>query len=91
MVNIRRPFTLKHSPCDQYEQLFFRGFAGENAYDDLVKFHAQGSGYCSQEKQEVEGSKRIFEIFWDPEKTKVATKTTRKARAVHEVPRSCWF
>jgi hypothetical protein len=74
-------FALTHHVADRAEPLFFRGFAGENAHDDLVKFHAHGSGYSSQQKREVDDSTRIFEMFWDPEKTQITSKTTRKARS----------
>jgi len=75
-------FALKHHVVDTAEPLFFRGFACENAHDDLVKFHTHGSGYSSQQKQEAEHSTRIFEMIWDPEKAKITSKTTRKARSV---------
>jgi hypothetical protein len=74
-------FAFQHSVVDQHELLFFRGFAGENAHDDLVKYITHGSGYCSQEKKEVDSSARIFEMLWDPEHTSLTSKTTRKARA----------
>ena len=74
-------FALKHEAVDQYEPLFFRGFAGENAHDDLVKYRTHGSGYCSQEKREVKPESPIFEMLWNPEQTSITSKTTRKARA----------
>ncbi|MDF2434535.1 MAG: hypothetical protein JWP44_4166 [Mucilaginibacter sp.] len=73
-------FALKHSISDPEEVLFFRGFAGENAYYDWVDYHTPGSGYCSQEKREVQHDPRILEMLWEPEKATITSQTTQESR-----------
>jgi hypothetical protein len=75
-------FAVKHALFDKYEPLFFRGYAGENAYDDLVDFKAYASGYCSQEKDGAAASTQIFEMLWDPEKTSITSETSEEMREV---------
>lgn len=74
-------FDVKHSPVSSLELLFFRGFAGENAHDDLIDFRTNGSGYCSQQIRDAKPSEQFFEIFWEPENTSTTTGTTEEARA----------
>ena len=73
-------FAPWHSLADPAEVLFFRGFAGENAYYDWVDYHTPGSGYCSQEKRDVKHDPRIVEILWEPEKTTITSTTTEESR-----------
>jgi hypothetical protein len=74
-------FDVEHSIADHHELLFFRGFAGENAPYDGVELKTHGSGYCSQEKREVDFDSRIFEVFWEPDNTMISSETTPEARA----------
>ncbi|MBB4571544.1 hypothetical protein [Rhizobium leucaenae] len=62
-----------HKPARD-ELLFFRGVAGENVYIGFGGFDGILTGYCSQEKRDT-GDDRIFEVFWEPDKTKIASGT----------------
>jgi hypothetical protein len=84
-------FAPRHHVTHESEVLFFRGFAGENAHDDLVEFKTHGSGYCSQEKREVDKSDRIFEMFWEPSKTNISSGTSDEARETMKFERPGGF
>tara|TARA_R100000365_G_C2747838_1_gene78197 strand:- start:834 stop:1640 length:807 start_codon:yes stop_codon:yes gene_type:complete len=79
-------FAPKHQPVQKEELMFFRGFAGENARYAFGVHEANGTGYCSQEKQVPDApDPSIFEIFWEPQGTKFA------ARAIDEARRAIKF
>jgi hypothetical protein len=74
-------FAAEHRPVQRGEILFFRGFAGENARYAFGVHEANGTGYCSQQKQVLEApDPSIFEILWEPQETKVASDTSDEAR-----------
>ena len=67
-------FAQRHAPVKD-ELLFFRGIAGENTkYVGHLGVDAIISGYCSQEKYNT-GDGQIFEILWEPNKTKISLGT----------------
>lgn len=66
-------FTQEHKPVKD-EILFFRGLAGENAYFGFGGFDCIITGYCTQEKRTT-GDKDVFEIFWEPSKTRITPNT----------------
>ena len=66
-------FAKKHEPVDQ-EVLFFYGLAGENAYLGHGGLDTTITGYNGQQKPNS-GNCDIFEIEWEPTKTKVSTGT----------------
>ncbi|MGX9393564.1 hypothetical protein ACWX0K_14765 [Nitrobacteraceae bacterium UC4446_H13] len=72
-------FARVHSPCEQAELLFFRGFSGENAHYAFGTHQTNGTGYCSQEVANS-GDRQIFEMFWKPEKTQFSSSTSDEAR-----------
>ncbi|MCT7667415.1 hypothetical protein [Shinella kummerowiae] len=67
-----------HNPVPD-ELLFFRGIADENAYVGYGGFDGILTGYCSQIKRGT-GDDRIFELFWEPEKTQIAPGTEQSVR-----------
>ena len=73
-------FAARHQIVQQAELLFFRGYSGENAHYAFGVHQTNGSGYCSQEKQKT-GDNKIFEMFWDPDRTEVTSGTEVEARA----------
>jgi hypothetical protein len=73
-------FARTHSISEAEELLFFRGFAGENAHYAFGIHQTNGTGYCSQEVKDS-GDAQIFEMFWDPQKTRFTTSATSDARA----------
>lgn len=60
--------------------VFFCGFAGENAGYGFGVHEANGTGYCSQEKQVEPPNSEIFEIFWEPQHVGFTTGTDENAR-----------
>jgi len=62
-------FADKHAPYCKEELIFFHGFSGENAKYVFGEYHANGTGYCTQEKQNT-GDNKVFELFWNPLETK---------------------
>lgn len=74
-------FASKHQPVQKEELLFFRGFAGENARYAFGMHEANGTGYCSQQKQVSDASDpSMFEIFWQPQEAKFALGAKDEAR-----------
>lgn len=74
-------FAAKHQPVHKEELLFFRGFAGENARYAFGVHEANGTGYCSQQKQVSDvPDPSVFEIFWQPQETKIALRANDEAR-----------
>ena len=68
-------FAQKHALADPAEILFFRGFGGGNARFAFGVHQTNGTGYSSQEKHNS-GDNQIFEIFWEPENTKLTGQTS---------------
>ena len=66
-------FAQHHAPAAN-ELLFFYGLADENSYSGYSKFSKIMSGYCTQEKRDT-GDANVFEMFWEPENTKVTSRT----------------
>lgn len=75
-------FSARHCLFDKYEPLFFRGYAGENAHDDMVAYETYASGYCSQEKDGAPSSAEIFEMLFEPEMTLITSGTSDEMREV---------
>jgi hypothetical protein len=73
-------FADRHELVEQAELLFFRGYAGENAHYGFEVHQTNSTGYCSQEKQGT-GDGCIFELFWEPDKTKFTSGTSAEAQA----------
>lgn len=73
-------FAHQHSVATQTEPLFFRGFAGENAYYGFDTHEANASGYCSQQKVVDELDSRIFDIFWEPDNTTLSHTSSAEAQ-----------
>ncbi len=74
-------FGVKHHVADRSELLFLRGYARENAHYGLGIHEANGSGYCCQEKVIPGPDPKIFEIFWEPDKTEFTDGTSAQSRA----------
>jgi hypothetical protein len=74
-------FAPRHQVADRSELLFFRGYAGENAHYGFDVLDTGGTGYCSQEKVVTEPDPKIFEIFWEPDKTEFSAGTSAESRA----------
>ena len=72
-------FANRHEVVEQAELLFFMGYAGENACYGFDTHQTNGTGYCSQEKLGT-GDSCIFELFWEPDKTKFTTGTSAEAQ-----------
>jgi len=68
-------FAIKHEPLRD-ELLFFRGFAGENAYYGFGIHEANATGYCSQEPHAPPLAPELFEIIWKPEKMEFTSETS---------------
>ena len=75
-----RRFANRHRTAQQAELLFFRGFAGENARYAFEVHETNASGYSTQERADS-GDEQIFELFWDPQQTRVTAGTEDEARA----------
>lgn len=73
-------FAMKHAPCRKEELLFFRGFSGENEHYGFGVHLTNGTGYCSQERENSRDD-QTFEIFWDAQHSKFSDGTTPDARA----------
>lgn len=73
-------FAPKHETKERAELIFFYGFAGENADYGFEVHQTNGSGYCSQEKENT-GDDQSFEIFWEPSNTRHTAATSQEARA----------
>ncbi|WP_156668673.1 hypothetical protein [Rhizobium aegyptiacum] len=73
-------FAQLHAPIERAEILFFRGFSGENARYAFGVHQTNGSGYATQEKDNT-GDAGIFELFWEPKKTRFTSRTTPEATA----------
>jgi hypothetical protein len=74
-------FAPNHQPVQGEELLFFRGFSGENSRYAFGIHEANGTGYCSQEKQVPDSpDPTIFEILWEPQETKFASGASDEAR-----------
>lgn len=74
-------FAPRHHVTQREELLFFRGYAGENARYGFGVHQANGSGYCSQEKETDQPDANVFEIFWEPANTEVSKETSEDAKA----------
>jgi|GEM_PF-5297095 len=69
-------FADQHQIADRSELIFIHGFAGENStygFDTLV---TNASAYVSQQKEDVVADEKIFEVFWEPNKSMVTQATT---------------
>ncbi|TXI87181.1 MAG: hypothetical protein E6Q40_05320 [Cupriavidus sp.] len=66
-------FAPVHRPVER-ELLFFRGVAGENVVVGANHSRVISTGYCSQELP-GSGDTNIFEILWNPAKTRVTEGT----------------
>lgn len=66
-------FALAHHPVDR-EVFFFRGVAGENVVVGASHSRVISTGYCTQEKLDS-GDANIFELLWQPSKTKPTSGT----------------
>jgi len=73
-------FAPSHHLIQREELLFFRGFAGENAQYGFGVHQANGTGYCSQEKQVDVPDPSIFEVFWEPQETNFTSGTDEETR-----------
>lgn len=84
-------FATSHHIAQKEELLFFRGFASENARFGFDVHEANGSGYCSQQKQVDAGDPSIFEIFWEPQSASFTSGTDQNARRAMRVQDSGGF
>ena len=66
--------------CRKEELLFFRGFSGENEHYGFGVHLTNGTGYCSQERENSRDD-QTFEIFSDAQHSKFSDGTTPDARA----------
>lgn len=75
-------FAPRHYSANKNELMFFHGFAAENSGFAFETLTSNASAYVSQQKEDAVPDEKIFEMFWEPQKT-AFTETTSLAQRIN--------